>query len=314
MDCDRGELRVDLAEHRGMTAAAAEEDERREALCRICLCGEDEGEGSDEDELLAPCKCSGSVKFVHRGCLNHWRRSGFDPATLTTCGLCRTDFRLQAPQPDAIGPKQALWRIVARYLGLRIGVFFGVVVLLGFLARWLLGDVVEDLVFWDDPLLNHLSLGMWATLALAGGVAVIQVMSAFRLAVSPFRWWLGGGGGGGGLFGGGGRKSKNNDVLVLLVVVGALYLLYHLLQGLFHVLRTGRVVAVGQLRQVNQGLRAQVVRDWRVLNLDPDDEARAEQRRRARQQRPPHHVHQEAPVADGGSSSGQPASLLDAID
>ncbi|KAH9619505.1 hypothetical protein KSS87_015651 [Heliosperma pusillum] len=34
--------------------------------CRICL----ESEGG---EFIAPCKCKGSSKFVHRECLDHWR-------------------------------------------------------------------------------------------------------------------------------------------------------------------------------------------------------------------------------------------------
>nr|GMC73026.1 E3 ubiquitin-protein ligase MARCH8 [Ipomoea batatas] len=35
-------------------------------LCRICL----DTEGED---LIAPCRCKGTQKYVHRSCLDNWR-------------------------------------------------------------------------------------------------------------------------------------------------------------------------------------------------------------------------------------------------
>lgn len=48
--------------------------------CRICL----ETDGRD---FIAPCKCKGTVKYVHRECLDHWRsvKEGFAFAHCTTC-------------------------------------------------------------------------------------------------------------------------------------------------------------------------------------------------------------------------------------
>ncbi|KAJ9541169.1 hypothetical protein OSB04_027675 [Centaurea solstitialis] len=48
--------------------------------CRICL----ETDGRD---FIAPCKCRGTSKYVHRECLDHWRavREGFAFAHCTTC-------------------------------------------------------------------------------------------------------------------------------------------------------------------------------------------------------------------------------------
>ena len=36
--------------------------------CRICL-GD---ENTDEDPLLEPCKCSGTMKYIHAECLKNW--------------------------------------------------------------------------------------------------------------------------------------------------------------------------------------------------------------------------------------------------
>jgi len=39
-----------------------------QAVCRICLM-----EGPEEnDPLVTPCKCKGSIEYVHLGCLRHW--------------------------------------------------------------------------------------------------------------------------------------------------------------------------------------------------------------------------------------------------
>lgn len=52
--------------------------------CRICR-----GEGSDEDQLFYPCKCSGSIKFVHQSCLVEW----LSHSQKKYCELCKTPFR-----------------------------------------------------------------------------------------------------------------------------------------------------------------------------------------------------------------------------
>eukprot|EP00930_Biecheleria_cincta_P038076 TRINITY_DN2615_c0_g1_i1.p1 TRINITY_DN2615_c0_g1~~TRINITY_DN2615_c0_g1_i1.p1 ORF type:complete len:416 (+),score=77.21 TRINITY_DN2615_c0_g1_i1:78-1250(+) len=44
------------------------ENELASTLCRICLL---EG-SSDEDPLIRPCQCRGSIEYVHLGCLRHW--------------------------------------------------------------------------------------------------------------------------------------------------------------------------------------------------------------------------------------------------
>ncbi|OJJ31026.1 hypothetical protein ASPWEDRAFT_118916 [Aspergillus wentii DTO 134E9] len=52
--------------------------------CRICR-----GEGSEEEQLFYPCKCSGSIKFVHQACLVEW----LSHSQKKYCELCKTPFR-----------------------------------------------------------------------------------------------------------------------------------------------------------------------------------------------------------------------------
>jgi E3 ubiquitin-protein ligase MARCH6 len=52
--------------------------------CRICR-----GEGSADEPLFYPCKCSGSIKFVHQDCLMEW----LSHSQKKHCELCKTPFR-----------------------------------------------------------------------------------------------------------------------------------------------------------------------------------------------------------------------------
>ena len=51
--------------------------------CRICR-----GEGTKEEPLFYPCKCSGSIKFVHQNCLMEW----LSHSQKKHCELCKTHF------------------------------------------------------------------------------------------------------------------------------------------------------------------------------------------------------------------------------
>ncbi|KAF9696628.1 hypothetical protein EKO04_005400 [Ascochyta lentis] len=52
--------------------------------CRICR-----GEGTDDEPLFYPCKCSGSIKYVHQECLMEW----LSHTQKKHCELCKTSFR-----------------------------------------------------------------------------------------------------------------------------------------------------------------------------------------------------------------------------
>uniref|UniRef100_A0A667WWA3 RING-type E3 ubiquitin transferase n=1 Tax=Myripristis murdjan TaxID=586833 RepID=A0A667WWA3_9TELE len=55
-------------------------------VCRICHC-----EGDDEYPLITPCRCTGSLRFVHQACLNQWIKS----SDTRCCELCKFDFIME---------------------------------------------------------------------------------------------------------------------------------------------------------------------------------------------------------------------------
>lgn len=70
----------------------------KEQSCRICL--ED-----DEYNLITPCNCSGTMKYVHKNCINRWRHSvdynpikELDRERYTTCGICKEEYEIYDSQ------------------------------------------------------------------------------------------------------------------------------------------------------------------------------------------------------------------------
>lgn len=47
-------------------------------VCRICFCDDNER----DNPLINPCKCSGSMKYIHLMCLRHWLNSKLTTKTL----------------------------------------------------------------------------------------------------------------------------------------------------------------------------------------------------------------------------------------
>ncbi|MBA0839365.1 hypothetical protein Goarm_005101 [Gossypium armourianum] len=84
--------------------------------CRICL----DNEG---DDLIAPCYCRGTQKYVHRSCLDNWRstKEGF---AFAHCTECRALFILRANVP----PDRWWLRLKFQFLVARDHAFIFVIV------------------------------------------------------------------------------------------------------------------------------------------------------------------------------------------
>ncbi|XP_043971648.1 uncharacterized protein march1 isoform X2 [Gambusia affinis] len=72
-------------EGHGATAGPGSDDSELE-VCRICHC-----EGDEDCPLITPCRCTGSLSFVHQSCLNQWIKS----SDTRCCELCKFDFIME---------------------------------------------------------------------------------------------------------------------------------------------------------------------------------------------------------------------------
>merc|ERR1719210_2602154 len=85
--------------------------ESEQPICRICFVGAEDGGQGDGEQLISPCRCEGSQKYVHLACLRQWQRSvqlgGSNHPHDTAredrhqvCNVCRSEFTLP-PQDRA---------------------------------------------------------------------------------------------------------------------------------------------------------------------------------------------------------------------
>ncbi|KAJ8350213.1 hypothetical protein SKAU_G00253430 [Synaphobranchus kaupii] len=77
-----------------------ESDEDEADLCRICQMREE----SPSNPLLEPCRCTGSLQYVHQDCMKKWLRSkissGSSLDAVTTCELCKEKLHLNIENFD----------------------------------------------------------------------------------------------------------------------------------------------------------------------------------------------------------------------
>jgi hypothetical protein len=60
-----------------------------ENICRFCFDKEE-----SENPLIDPCKCTGSMKYVHVQCIQQWRSHTINREWMYKCQLCLSDFAI----------------------------------------------------------------------------------------------------------------------------------------------------------------------------------------------------------------------------
>ncbi|KAK8048129.1 hypothetical protein PG994_009859 [Apiospora phragmitis] len=108
-----------------------------------------EGEGSPGEPLFYPCKCSGSIKFVHQDCLMEW----LSHSQKKHCELCKTPFRftkLYAPDMPKSLPFYVFASHMAKYLFRNILVWLRATLVVSVWLGWLpyLMRSVWSFLFW----------------------------------------------------------------------------------------------------------------------------------------------------------------------
>jgi RING-variant domain len=63
--------------------------------CRFCF----EPTLVHTDPLITPCKCTGSVRYIHLQCLKQWRRATTNPDFIRRCQLCLTNYKMPLRHP-----------------------------------------------------------------------------------------------------------------------------------------------------------------------------------------------------------------------
>ncbi|KAH7247960.1 hypothetical protein FSOLCH5_002262 [Fusarium solani] len=193
---------------------------------------------SDDPELgrlLSPCKCKGSQKYVHEGCLNAWRLANpMEARNYWQCPTCKFTYRISRLHwGSALSSKWA-------QVGLTVFFCIMSIFILGFIA-----DPLFDL--WSDPIgtigetvtsvvtdiealkppppseptswIEHFTKGFFSL----GIVGLFKTM----ISVNPFHWWQlrNSGMAGGGRRQGTGRNRVENINLIFVLIGAATFLM-----------------------------------------------------------------------------------------
>ncbi|KAL8698953.1 MAG: hypothetical protein Q9201_006282 [Fulgogasparrea decipioides] len=200
-------------------------------------------ESSDPElgRLLRPCKCKGSAKYVHEGCLQSWRHA--DPSygrrNFWQCPTCGFQYRLERMQ-------WGRWiSSTATQIILTTSILFLTIFLAGFI-----GDVIIN--FYLDPywfistrplaefgakfepiVLEEEEPSSWAEHFLKGFASVGVLGFVKVLFANPLRWWNFRGSGitGGMRRAGTSGRDRMAGINWLVVVIGVSTFLYAVYKG-----------------------------------------------------------------------------------
>ncbi|KAJ1776346.1 hypothetical protein LPJ54_003134, partial [Coemansia sp. RSA 1824] len=107
------------------------------SFCRVCR-----GEGTTEEPLFFPCRCSGSIKYVHQSCLEEWLAH----SNKKYCELCGYEYAF-SPLYDPSMPATIPRAIVMRQMLVNVaGVIAGLIRLVLVIVVWLF--VLPYVVYW----------------------------------------------------------------------------------------------------------------------------------------------------------------------
>jgi len=109
-----------------------EEVNEVEIMCRIC-------HGfADQETLISPCLCKGSMRYVHLSCLNQWRHTNLDNDKFSKCETCQYNYQLEhrGALSAFFASKLCLWI-------LSVSLFLFLILTAGFLGKYVTVKLME---------------------------------------------------------------------------------------------------------------------------------------------------------------------------
>jgi len=141
-------------------------DEQESILCKICY------EAGNEDKPISkPCKCQGSMRYIHLECLKHWLGDKNVKEVKPSCEICKYVYRLIYDYEYIYSRKKTT--AMMKNLALVIVVTIVVLVLIDVLIMVLLGSV-SSMAEEEKQKILHVLVGISAV------IVFVVLMSYFR--------------------------------------------------------------------------------------------------------------------------------------
>jgi hypothetical protein len=151
----------------------------------------------ESGRLLRPCKCKGSSKYVHEGCLQAWRHAdpGYAKRNYWHCPTCGFQYRLERMN-------WGRWiSSTTTQVVLTITILFLTLFIMGFVADPIINIYLDPYSFLSsasisnlgsklEPILTDEDVPTW-TEHFIKGLASLGLLSFVKVifALSPWQWW-----------------------------------------------------------------------------------------------------------------------------
>lgn len=151
----------------------------------------------ESGRLLRPCKCKGSSKYVHEGCLQAWRHAdpGYAKRNYWHCPTCGFQYRLERMNWGG-------WiSSTTTQVVLTITILFLTMFIMGFVADPIINIYLDPYSFLSsasisnlgsklEPILTDEDVPTW-TEHFIKGLASLGLLSFVKVifALSPWQWW-----------------------------------------------------------------------------------------------------------------------------
>lgn len=105
------------------------QDQSNQAICRICLesSSSETAGGESLGRLLSPCRCKGTMKYVHATCLDQWRAASARSSSAVACDQCGAPYRFRKSKFVGLATSPTLLFVVSLFLFLLLIWTVGVV-------------------------------------------------------------------------------------------------------------------------------------------------------------------------------------------
>ena len=122
-------------------------ESEEESVCRMC-----HSEGESDRPLFYPCKCSGSIRYVHQDCLIQWLKVKHKSLTDSKCELCGETYKFRNIYKSGYPSSLSIFEFIMALYPIAISVFLYIYQSLIFITLWVIGlplitSIIKDLIF-----------------------------------------------------------------------------------------------------------------------------------------------------------------------
>jgi hypothetical protein len=167
--------------------------------CRICL----DNENLFSNPLISPCLCKGSMKYIHRECLNSWRKS--NNKAYYMCDICKYEYKFMRTTIANILRNELVIHIITLFTFIIISSLIGL-----FINRYhniRLSTISSYFVY--NLIMGSMIMGMFGFMTLFISMVINLPWYVYNSIRPPS------------------TKNYNNGMIIIMIIIGIGYVLYN---------------------------------------------------------------------------------------